>query len=178
MGRDKATIEIRQRPLIQNTYEVAKNVFDDIMIVSSFHDAFPGLDARFVRDISPVSGSLTGVVSALLWSETPYVFVLGCDMPFLTVEAIRHVVEENRGEAVTIPRTEAGFEPMHAMYHRSCIPVMLAAIDRDHMKIARLLPYFSVRIVPDDPAFLNRGISVFVNINTEEDLRRAEETIR
>lgn len=178
MGRDKATIQVHDRALISRTYEVARKVFDEIMVVSTLHDAIPGIEARIVRDVLPVSGSLTGIVSALLWAETPYVFILGCDMPFLTENAIRHVMNENHGEAIIIPRTKAGFEPMHAMYHRSCLSAMLVAIERGRMKIGDLYPLFCVRIVPDDPIFQNNGVPVFMNINTEEDLRLAETSLR
>jgi len=174
MGRDKAMIQVGDMTLLEHTYEIASRIFSDILIVSSFHNELPGLNARIVRDVVPISGSLTGIVSALLSAETPYVFVLGCDMPFLTEKAIRHVINESRGESIIIPRTEAGFEPMHAIYHRCCISAMLRAVHCGHMKIGRLLPFFSTREVPTDPAFFNDGVSVFMNVNTREDLRRAE----
>jgi molybdenum cofactor guanylyltransferase len=177
MGRDKAMIQVGEKSLVTRTFEIAKKVFAEIMIVSSVHHTIPGVDARIVRDVVPIPGSLTGVVSALLWAETPYVFVLGCDMPFLTEEAIRHVLNENRGESIVIPRTEAGFEPMHALYHRCCISPMLTAIEQGRMKIGDLLPYFCVRTVPSTPLFLNQGVSVFMNVNTREDLTRAKRVL-
>jgi molybdenum cofactor guanylyltransferase len=177
MGRDKAMIQVGETTLLEHTYEIARRVFQDIVVVSSLHNALPGVNARIVRDVLPVSGSLTGIVSALLAVETPYVFVLGCDMPFLSEKAIRYVMNENRGESIVIPRTEAGFEPMHAMYHRCCISAMLTAISCNHMKIGALLPYFSTRLVLTNPSFFNEGASVFMNVNTREDLRRAEEAL-
>ncbi len=84
MGRDKATILLRGKPLIAHVFDVAKKVFTDIMVVSSLHAAVDGMDARVVKDVLPVPGSLTGIVSALIASDTDYVFVLGCDMPFVT----------------------------------------------------------------------------------------------
>ncbi len=88
------------------------------------------------------------------------------------------MVEAARGEDIIIPQTEGGLEPMHALYRRSCISPMLTALGRGHMKITRLLAVFSVRVLPPDPVFFNRGVSVFTNVNTEEDLRRAERLIR
>jgi molybdenum cofactor guanylyltransferase len=177
MGRDKAMIQIGNATLISRTYETARRVFPKVMIVSSLHEVISGIDAPTVRDVLPVSGSLTGIVSALISSETPYVFVLGCDMPFLSERAIRHVMDANRGESIVIPRTEAGYEPMHAMYHRCCISAMLNAILCGRMKIGALLPYFSTRIVPANPLFVNDGASVFMNVNTWEDVCLAERAL-
>ena len=177
MGRDKATIRVGSTTLIRHTYDVAKEIFSEIVIVSSLHSAIEGIEARIVRDVLPVSGSLTGIVTALLYADTPYVFVLGCDMPFLTPAAIRYTVSEVHGEQIIVPKTEAGFEPMHAVYHRSCLSTLLSAIEQDHMKVSRLFPFFCVKPVPSNPLFFNNGVSVFTNINTWEELTRAERVL-
>ncbi len=178
MGRDKATIRVYDKTLIERTYEVARRIFNDIVVVSSVHDLIPGIEARVVKDVLPIPGSLTGIVSALLNSDLPYVFVLGCDMPFLTEESIRYVLNQNHGEQIIIPKTEAGYEPMHAIYHRSCISAMLVAIEQGRMKVTDLFPFFCVKTVAPSASFFNRGVPVFRNINTREDLRLAEEALR
>jgi molybdenum cofactor guanylyltransferase len=174
MGEDKAVVQMNDRTLIGRTYDVARRVFSDIMVVSSRHEAIPGIDARVVPDVMPFSGSITGVVSALLHSETPYVFVLACDMPFLSEKAIRYMIDELREEDVLIPRTEAGFEPLHAIYSRACISPMLVAIERGRMKLTALFPLLRVRSFCPNTLFYNKGVPVFTNINTREDLTRAE----
>lgn len=177
MGRDKATIQVGSTTLIRHTYDVAKEIFPDIMIVSSLHSAIEGIEARILRDALPVSGSLTGIVTALLYADTPYVFVLGCDMPFLTPAAIRFIIGEVHGEQIIVPETEEGYEPMHAVYHRSCLATLLTATERGHMKVSRLFPFFRVKSVPSNPLFFNNGVSVFTNINTWEELARAERVL-
>jgi len=174
MGHDKATALVGGKTLVKHVYDVAKKVFSDIIVVSSLHRAFEGVEATVVEDVLPLPGSLTGIVSALIHGGTPYVFVLGCDLPFVTEEAIRYTLNASRGEDIVIPRTEGGFEPMHALYSRSCISPMLTAIERGEMKVSAILPLLSVRVLPPNPVFFNRGISVFTNLNTEEALRHAE----
>ncbi len=178
LGRDKASVLLAGKPLIAHVYDAAKSVFDDIMVVSGVNGSSYGLDARVVRDFLPLSGSLTGVVSALLAADAEYVFAVGCDMPFVTPEAMRHVVAAAKGEDIVMPRVEGVLEPMHALYRRSCISPLLTELVRGHMKIIRLVDLFTMRVLPPDPVFFNRGMSVFMNINTEEDLRRAEEFVR
>ncbi len=177
MGRDKATIQVGSTTLIRQAYDVAKGVFSDIMVVSSLHSTIEGVAARIVRDLPAPSGSLTGIASALLNADTPYVFVLGCDMPFLTRAAIRYTMGEAHGEHIVIPQTQGGFEPMHAIYHRSCLSVMLSAIDRGNMKVSALFAFFCVKPLPPNPLFFNNGVSVFSNINTREELSRAERVL-
>ena len=76
----------------------------------------------------PIPGVLTGIcIGAASTRDTPYVFVLGCDMPFLTPKAILYTIDQVHDEQIIVPRTEAGFEPIHAVYHRSCLSALLTA---------------------------------------------------
>lgn len=170
MGRDKATLKVGDKELIQQVYGKAHSVFKDILIISSHHDHFNGVEAPIVRDILPVQSSIVGIASALLYAKTPYVFVLACDMPFVTEESIEHVLKGANGEDIVIPRTENGFEPLHAAYNRSCLSVMLTRIGLQRLKISGLFPFLTVKEIMDHPDFINRGVSVFTNITVEEDL--------
>jgi molybdopterin-guanine dinucleotide biosynthesis protein A len=174
MGKDKATIEVYNKPLIQQVYEKAQRVFKNILIVSSVHEQFPGIDAPIIKDISPLRSSIVGIASALLSADTSYVFILACDMPFVTVQSIEHILKEIHTEDIIIPRTRYGWEALHAVYSRSCLSVMLTHIGLQRLKITNILPFFSVREVGEHPAFINEGISVFTNINVEEDLSLVE----
>jgi molybdopterin-guanine dinucleotide biosynthesis protein A len=170
MGRDKATLEVCNKPLIQQVYEKAQRVFRKILIVSSHHEQLCGIEAPIVKDILPIRSSIVGIASALLSANTPYVFVLACDMPFVTAQSIEHVLGEVHGEDIIIPRTQYGYEALHAVYNRSCLSTMLTHIGLQRLKITDLLPFVSVREVGEHPAFTNRGVSVFTNINVQEDL--------
>jgi len=170
MGKDKATIEVCNKPLINQVYEKAQHVFKKIVIVSSVHEQFPGIEATIVHDISPLRSSLVGIASALLSADTPYVFVLACDMPFVTEKSIEHVLKQAHGEDVIIPRTQYGWEALHAVYSRSCLSVMLTHIGLQRLKVTGIFPFLSVREVREHPSFMNGEVSVFTNINVAEDL--------
>ncbi len=177
MGRDKASMPVAGVPLIERIFNTARTIFDDIMIVSNNAVWLEGRQVPTVKDVIPVSGSMTGVVSALLAARTPYVFVLGCDMPFLRPDAIRFMMENAHGEDIIIPQTGIWLEPMHAIYNRTCISPMLSSIQRNMMKIRGILPYVSVKTIEPNDLFFMDGVSVFTNVNTEEDLQRAEKIL-
>jgi molybdenum cofactor guanylyltransferase len=177
MGRDKATLRIHDRALIQGAYDKARKMFDDIIIISSRHTHIAGVDAPILKDVVPQEGPLTGIVSALLYSSHPYVCVLACDMPFVSPRAILHMMNEVHGEDVVIPKTSKGYEPLHALYNRSCISYMLKHIERGRMKVSDLFPYLVVRELGEHPDFFSNGNASFTNINTEGDLSLAERSV-
>ncbi|OPY78474.1 MAG: putative molybdenum cofactor guanylyltransferase [Syntrophorhabdus sp. PtaU1.Bin153] len=170
MGRDKATLRVSNKALIQQVYDKAKPVFRDVLIVSNHHEGFYGIDAPIVKDLIPVRSSMVGIVSALMAARNPYVFVLACDMPFVSKDAIEYLLGQVHGEDIIVPRTKYGYEPLHAIYNRSCIPFMLTNIERRRLKVRDLFPYLSVNEVENESIFFHKGVSVFTNINVQEDL--------
>lgn len=171
MGRDKATLKLGDRFLINHVYNTARKVFRRVIILSSRHSHFPGIDVPVLPDVLPPWGPMVGIVSALIHASTPYVFVVACDMPNLSEEAFQYMVgEAHGGEDVIIPHTEYGFEPLHALYNRSCISYFLTAIGKNRLKIPDTFCYLSVRELRYHPSFQHKGHPVFTNINMEKDL--------
>jgi molybdopterin-guanine dinucleotide biosynthesis protein A len=173
MGRDKATLVLDSELLIQRVYGVAQEVFNTIVVVSNNHDVLPGMDVPIIRDVVAVQSPLAGIVSALMYTGADYVFALACDMPFLSGEAMKYMLNNIAGEDIIIPKTEKGYEPLHAIYGRSCISYMLTLLERGRYKIRDILPYLSVKVVKEAPPFFCNGISVFTNVNTQEELEKA-----
>lgn len=172
MGIDKATLIFRSRMLISHVYEVARKVFDEILVVTNNHKLFPGIKARVVRDIVDFRTPIAGIVTSLLKSNSYYTFIVACDMPFVTERSFKILIENHRGEDIVIPKTEKGYEPLHAIYSRRCVPFFLRFLQMGCYKIQFIFPYVEVKFVEDGPHFLNGDLGVFTNINTKEDLKR------
>ncbi len=172
MGRDKATLMLGNQLLISHVYSTVRTFFPKVIIVSSRHDSFPGVDELVLPDALPQRGALAGIVSALLYASTTYVFIVACDMPNLSVNAFQYILDEARGgEDVIIPRTEYGFESLHALYNKSCLSCFLTAIGTGRPKITATFPFLSVKaLAGGHPSLQREGRSVFANINTERDI--------
>jgi len=164
----------KDKPLIAHIYEVVREIFPHVSIISSYHESIPGLKAPILKDFFPVQGPLVGIVSALLNAPTDYTFVVGCDMPFVRKDVITSIIEQARGEDVVIPRTNKGYEPLHALYRRSCLAPMLCAIERGVIGVRQTFPFLSVRVLEEADCFFRNGLFTFTNVNTEEELSRAE----
>lgn len=170
MGRDKATLAFGESTLIKQVYDVVRKVFSDIIVVSSIHKAIDGVDAPIVPDLFPFQSPMVGVATALVYSTKPSVFVVACDMPFLSADAVRCVISSADREDITIPMINGLYEPLHALYRRCCLAHFLRLIGLDKLKITEILPYVAVKVIEDHPIFLREGLSVFYNINTDKEL--------
>lgn len=170
MGRDKATIKIGEMDLIEHVYAKVRSIFDDIFVVSSNHQSIQGVDAPVFSDALPQGGSLVGIISALLYCKTSHVFVVACDMPFLDPDFIRAMIDSVGNEDIIVPKSPAGYEPLHAVYSRTCLCHMLKLVDAYRFKIDRIFPFLNVRTVDVEIKTSLQGISLFTNVNTKKDL--------
>lgn len=170
MGRDKATLSVGTKPLINLVYDEAKKVFKDIIVISNHHKIIDGLNVPIFKDILPIQTPIAGIVSALLYADTPYVFVLACDLPFVSQRSIEYMIGEVHDEDLIIPRSGGGYEPLYAIYGRSCISHLFKLIGMNRLQATGVIPFLSVRVLEENPCFISNGNSVFTNINAVDDL--------
>lgn len=72
---------------------------------------------EFVRDDPTLAGPLAGVVSAASTTSTDRIAVVGCDMPFVNVEAIHWLACRSSTADAIAPLDEVGtVQPLHAIY--------------------------------------------------------------
>ena len=175
MGRDKAFVELAGRALLDRALDACRPLCPALGIVGSrqkFGDRGPAIE-----DIFPERGPLGAIHAALSHTTTSYNLVLGVDLPFVTTGFLRFLVEQAwaSGADVTVPRAGGGFHPVCAVYHRRFRDVAQAALERGENKLDALFAQVSTRIIEEselEPFAL--GARMFENLNTREDLERAE----
>ncbi len=171
-GRNKALEQFGGKSLIQHVIDSVSQVDDDILVVAASKSHLPKLDPRIriVNDRYPVGGVLVGILTGLKASKSQYSLAVSCDMPFLNIDLIQYLTSLSRGFDAVIPRIGKMIEPLHAVYSRNCIDPIQAQIELGNLKISDVLDKSIVRYIErDDPQHLS-----FININSEEDLKKAK----
>ena len=128
MGFDKQLIRKDASSLIESIVSQLATVFSDIIIVTSKPElhkrlvtSFPG--TRFTFDRYAGKGPMGGIHAGLLMSKSDYVYVTGCDMPYVNTAFIRHMMAslescESRVAGAMLKREPGHLEPLNAFYHR------------------------------------------------------------
>ncbi|HZW37269.1 MAG TPA: molybdenum cofactor guanylyltransferase, partial [Candidatus Deferrimicrobiaceae bacterium] len=136
------------------------------------------LPCRKVPDLIPGMGALSGIHSGLRHSLTPYVFAVGCDMPYLNPGLIRHIASLADGSDVVIPETGKGLEPLHAIYGKNSLPAMEDTLQAGKGRIASFFDRVRIRkIRHEEIARFDPSYQSFLNINTPEDYYRFREEL-
>jgi len=121
MGRCKALMPFRGRPLVSWTVGALSELSDDIVVVVSgdmegrIRTALPGW-VRVVGDIQADMGPVAGLQAGLLSAKGSWVAVAPCDSPLSCVEFYRILVREARGYEGAVPLFRRYLEPLHSVY--------------------------------------------------------------
>lgn len=135
----------------------------------------PGL--RTVPDRRPGSGTLGGLLTAVLEAPAPVVCV-AWDMPFVPAPLIAALAEGLGNADVCIPASGSrrGLEPLCAGYGPRTGPAMADALDRGDLRAIAFHAAVRVAVLPDTVVRrFGEPERLFFNVNTADELRRANE---
>ncbi len=179
MGRNKAFLEWKGRPLIADLIDRFRPISDDVILIAPDLKPFQGLHARLVPDPSPPVGPLGGLWSGLLGARHEWAFAMACDMPLVDPRVVEWMFEQ-RGEAdaVVLLDDQGRPEPLHALYRVSCLNAIASALACGQRAMLAFYPAIRVRYLPPSMwrAVDPEGRS-WRNINTPEDWKRLQEEI-
>jgi molybdopterin-guanine dinucleotide biosynthesis protein A len=119
MGQDKASLPLHGRTLLQHVTESVAQVFPQVIV--SVRQPRAGLDLPQVCDALPDGGPLAGLAAALESIETPWLFAVGCDMPFVSSAVIEALARQRAGHQAVVPLVQGYPQPLAAFYARECI---------------------------------------------------------
>jgi molybdopterin-guanine dinucleotide biosynthesis protein A len=179
MGEDKALKTFLGRPLIQRVIERISSIADEVIVTTNRPEEYAFLKRRLYSDLKPGRGALGGLYTAIASARYPLVAVVACDMPFASatlLEAESTLLLEEDVDVV-IPRSEEGYEPLHAVYRReTCLPAIEAAIAEDQWRVIAWFPRVKVRtLTPAESKRYDLLGLAFWNVNTPEEFAKAEE---
>ena len=173
-GANKAFLEIDGIRLIDKTINIYREIFSEIIIVTNDPLSYVEFtDAAVVTDIYKGKGPLGGIYTGLHYAKNNYAFVSPCDMPFLHQDFIEYLTRQSGKHDVIVPELAAGYQPLHAIYSRNCLPSIKRLLLMDKLKITgfyrdmRVLAIGEEQILP-----FNKDGRLFQNLNTPEDVEQ------
>ena len=177
-GHPKGLVELGGRRILDRVVDAVATVTGEapLLVANAPDGPTWRRDLRTIPDVRPGQGSLGGIYTAVVSGLGP-VLCVAWDMPFVTIELLRALLEGSTGWDAFLPESDGrrGVEPLCAVYGPECA----AAIERRlalgdlraigfHADVkVGTLPLERVREL-GDPDLL------FFNVNAPADLERAE----
>lgn len=171
MGKDKATLLFRGKPLWQTQLDLLQRLDPTEIFISARSDpSWRPNEVRFIADDPPSRGPLSGLAAALGRIRTTHVLALAVDMPFMTETYLRLLCDLRQPGCGVLPMIGDRAEPLAAIYPAQTHVDLVAALRGNDFSLqtitARLVEHGklrSVQVSEEEKKF-------FGNINEAADL--------
>ena len=178
LGREKTGLRLGRETLLERAVRRVRPLFSRVLVSVAGDTALDLPGVAVVADAYPGRSALVGLASGLK-AAGEAVFVLAVDMPFLNPDLIRYMADLAPGGDAVVPRVKDYLEPLHAVYQPRCLAFMEELIRAGEHQIFQFYHRVNIRWVEEDELRrLDPEGLAFFNINTPDDLRRAEELIK
>jgi molybdopterin-guanine dinucleotide biosynthesis protein A len=142
-GRDKSALVIDGRTILDRQLAQLSSSADEIMIIRAADDVVPGC------------GPLGGLHAALTRARHDAVFVVACDMPYVTADLAQYLLSlAAAGTAdIVVPKTlrqaqgRPKYHPLCAVYTRVCLETIGRRLAERRLKMIELIEEMRTRVV-------------------------------
>lgn len=175
MGKNKALLEIDGMPLIQKTYLTMLSLFKEVIIITNTPDEYSFLPCCCFPDIYPDTGSIAGLHTGLKAGTTEGIFIVPCDMPFLSTSLIRQMCDHATNYDAVVPLSFQGVEPLHAFYRKRCVEPLEVYLQQGRKHIRAFLEQVRTRYVSVfDLQYQEKKSQLFFNLNTLQEYEQIQ----
>jgi molybdenum cofactor guanylyltransferase len=174
MGCPKSLLPISGTPLVLHVVRALERRFVDIVVVAAPDQELPPLPADIVRDEVANQGPLGGLYYGLSSARTKVSFVISCDVVFINMPLISHLIGKIADFDVVVPFWQGRFQPLHAAYRSEMTSQAKRLLDRGELRAISLCDMVHTLKIEEDEIrrFDPEGLS-FISINTPEDYQAA-----
>ncbi|KON30355.1 hypothetical protein AC477_05020 [miscellaneous Crenarchaeota group-1 archaeon SG8-32-1] len=187
-GSDKGLVLLRDKPLVRHVIDKISPVVDEVLVVVSSENQKKTFELIFKKDVkiiidkensqSPLIGAITGFEA----NNCEYSLLLPCDAPLVSTKIIQFLFDMSINRRAVIPRWPRGYiEPLQAVYHtKSALIAAGIALKQGHMNMRSMIDnlqgvrYISTMVIEQ----LEHRLVTFLNVNTPEDLKKAESYLK
>ncbi|MEW9701273.1 molybdenum cofactor guanylyltransferase [Paenibacillus sp. SI8] len=173
-GERKALLPFGGQPLIVRQIDRMREICDEMIVVTNDPKPFLNIVDRSVRIITDFfegHGPLGGMHAALSLAKYASVWVVGCDMPFISSKAAQLLLQRKLdGFEAVVPLVAGEVYPLHGIYDRACVPHIAPLLKQGETRVSSLLKHVFWNELGD--RFLHENgvdLNFVSNIKTFED---------
>ncbi len=118
MGVNKSLLKINDKTIIEYIAELMQNIFSKVILITNDPDDYRFLGLEMFEDIYKGYGPLAGIHSGLLCSTTQKNFIISCDVPLITEEMIKYIVDYPTDKLITVAKADGFIQQLVGVYNR------------------------------------------------------------
>lgn len=177
-GQRKPLLRVDGERIIERQLRVLSGRFDEIVIAANEPEPYAFTGLRVVADRFSGAGPAAGLDAVFAASDASFVFALAGDMPYLNAAVLDLFLTADRNDIDAVAARVAGwFEPLHALYARSCAPVIERRLRSGRYRFSGLLDEENLRVnelSEQDVRALDSHLQFLTNLNSVDDLLQSD----
>ena len=171
MGKDKATLVFRGKPLWQIQLELLRKLKPTEIFVSARIDPiWRPADVQFVADDLPSRGPLSGLAASLAQMRAQHLLALAIDMPFMTEEFLTFLCNQIELQRGVIAKIADRFEPLAAIYPLEALANVRSALSGEDFSLQTLTDRLVAAGKLQVMLVTSQERKLFLNLNELSDL--------
>ncbi len=166
MGKPKPLLPVAGTTLAEWLVGRLAPSFREVLVAAAAAEQVPpALRNVAVLDRVPGAGPLAGIEAGLGAATSEAVFAVACDVPNATAEVAADLLARLAGHDAAVPLVRGRPQPACAVYRRSALPAITAALDAGEYRAGALLDRL-------DAVYVERAdAATFANLNSPEEYR-------
>ena len=180
MGLDKASLALGGATLLERAAGEIDRIATETLLACGPTERYADLGRTLVVDAFAGGGPLAGLEAALSRTRTTWLAALACDMPRADARVHLALLERARekGLDACLLETPGGVEPLCAVYRRTCLEPVRAALRAGERKMTSFFRFPGASGALPRVGFLPEselpgdlaGATVALNVNTPAEL--------
>lgn len=146
MGSEKGLVKLNNVSFIDRIVETLQEVFENISIIAN-GDHYNYLRLPVIEDDIKNKGPLAGIYTALKNTTLRKIFVVSCDIPFISSSLLRFICAKCIGYEITVPSHFGKIEPLCGVYSLSCKDKIKLKIIENQLSVHKAIYRFDTKIV-------------------------------
>jgi|YelNatPaOPRAMG01_1025707.scaffolds.fasta_scaffold00153_31 molybdopterin-guanine dinucleotide biosynthesis protein A len=122
MGENKSLMKIKGKTIIEHVKLLMQSLFNEVILITNDQQEYEFLGLKMFSDIFLRMGPLAGIHSGLFNSLTQKNFIISCDIPLMTPEMIKYLVDFKTDKPVTIAKADGYLQQLCGVYDKICLP--------------------------------------------------------
>ncbi len=175
IGRDKGSLMVGEISLAERSLSKMNDLFDEVIYVTNDQAPHPATPPfKIASDEIPHLGPLGGILAGLKNMKNKRAFIVAYDMPFVSPELVRYLIQIDEEADVVVPEIDGKLEPLHAVYGDQCVDLISAQLSNHDSKIINFYDKANaIHVSEEQIKKIDPDLRSFFNINTWDDIKEA-----
>jgi len=170
IGQDKGLILLGGKPMVSYSINVLAKVCGNILIGAN-QETYNNFGYPVIGDEISGAGPAAGILSCLKASNTNHNFILSCDMPLISTNLIKWILENRSDADVVLPIHNGLPEPLCGYFNKAIVADLESMINSNIFKLQDIHKQLKTKYL-EIAAWEGYHEYLFENVNSKADLER------